>query len=84
MIRNAVLYGTIPTATSLKTAEEIALERRAIKAIAEYKLVKDGVTGYAQLGFALPNGRVIAPKLREHLVIDAAYSNAFAEKYKNK
>lgn len=60
------------------------LERRVVRAINEYRLVKDGVTGYDILGYSLDDGRIIAPKLLEYLVVDQAYVKAQNEKIKQK
>ncbi|MCK4958041.1 MAG: hypothetical protein KAT00_01545 [Planctomycetes bacterium] len=84
MIRNAVVHGISPTDSPLKSAEEIALEHRALRALNEYRLVKDGVIDYGDMGFALPDGRIIATKLIEYLVIGNAYAAANEAKYKKK
>ena len=55
-----------------------------MRAINEYRLVKDGVTGYDTLGYSLDDGRIIAPKLLEYLVIDQAYIKAQNEKLDRK
>lgn len=75
MIRNAILRGIATTPTELKTSTEIALERRAIGAISEYRLVKDGVASYRDLGYG-----VSGVKLLEYLAIDAEFAEAMADK----
>ncbi len=58
------------------------LQARAIQALSEYRLVKDGVASYAQLGYALPDGRVIGVKMLEYLAIDSDYADAREDKQK--
>lgn len=41
--------------------------------------MRDGVAGYAQLGYALPGGELPAVKLLEYLAIAAEYSEAEAD-----
>jgi hypothetical protein len=74
-------YAEVDGATvALKSRSEAALEQRAIRAIAEYRMVKDGITSYDRLGHGLPGGEVVEFKLREYLVIEALINDANEER----
>ncbi len=63
-----------------KTPDELTLQAQAIQAISEYRLVKDGVATYAQLGYSLPDGQIIGVKMLEYLAIDSDYTGAIEDK----
>jgi hypothetical protein len=52
------------------------LEAKAANAISEWRLVKDGVSAYARMGYATPDGQEWAVKMMEYLIIDSAVSEA--------
>jgi hypothetical protein len=74
------VHDITPTATPLKTQCELELEARAAMAVSEYRLVKDGVVSYAELGYGISGGGTRNHKLLEYLIIDSAFSNALEEK----
>lgn len=53
-----------------------------MRAISEYRLVKDGVISYADLGYGIHDGGTQMFKLLEYLVIDSAFNDALQEKAK--
>lgn len=65
-----------------KSQEERALEARAVQALGEYRLVKDGVTTYAALGYGLPGGGVTQVKALEYLAIESDMADAIEDKRK--
>jgi hypothetical protein len=75
-----IVHDITPTATPLKTRLELELEDRAAMAISEYRLVKDGVISYSELGYGIPGGGTQNHKLLEYLIIDSAFNNALEEK----
>lgn len=77
-----MLLSISPTANALKTAEELALESRAVRALSEYRLVKDGVSTYQDMGYRLLDGTVPAVKQYEYLAVDAEMAEALTEKRK--
>jgi hypothetical protein len=79
IIRASVLRGITPGHEG-KSAQELKLQARAIHAISEYRLVKDRVASYAELGYSLPDGRIIGVKMLEYLAIDADYADAIEDK----
>ncbi len=81
IIRASVLRGIQPGHEG-KTADELRLQAQAVHAISEYRLVKDGVASYAQLGYLLPDGQVVGVKMLEYLAIDADYADAREAKQK--
>jgi hypothetical protein len=66
----------------LHEREEWLLLRRAITAIAEWRLVREGATDYIALGYDSGNGRPPRFKLCEFLTITGLYSEVEAEKWR--
>jgi hypothetical protein len=74
-----VIFGTEASVTPLPGTER-TLVTRALNAIAEWRLVKEGAATYAQLGYDDGVGHVPIMKLREFLVISQLYAEAEREK----
>jgi len=74
------VHDITPTNTPLKTRMELELENRATMAISEYRLVRDGVVSYAELGYGITGGGTQHHTLLEYLITASAFSNAPEEK----
>lgn len=70
------MRGITPTPTELKTRAELLIEARAINALNEYRLVKNGATTYERLGYDVPGNGPAGIKLYEFLAIDAEIQRA--------
>ena len=67
----------------LKSRQERATEARALRAVAEYRLITSSAVSYPALGYVDDRGRVPLFKLLEFLCIHEDYSKAEAEKIAN-